>query len=99
MSLVFRLYGVPMLAGITGAAAGLYFATGLNLDGLQADLVTLMGAALFGAAAVIWSRRGLREFPLGLAVHVVNEPVPASPVQCAVSGTSRTTDRALRQIH
>lgn len=70
--LVFRLYGLPLLAGLLGAVIGLAVAAGLGLAALPADLVTLACALVAAGALVAWSRRALKEFPWQTGVNVLH---------------------------
>lgn len=78
LALVFRLYALPLLAGLVGAVAGHALATRAGLEGLVADLLTLLAALVAGWMALALGRRALREFPPRLAVHLLHgAQVPA----------------------
>ena len=71
LALVGRLYAAPLIAGLMGAAGGFVTGSKFGLAAPGLDLATLAGAILAGATTMAWVRRGLREFPLHDAVHLL----------------------------
>lgn len=85
--LVFRLYAMPILAGLLGAAFGFAASLRMGLEGLVSDLLCLL-AALIGAGLIVaWNRRGLREFPMDSAVHLLHDKGAAAGQNCGAQGT------------
>lgn len=55
--LVFRVYGLPLIIGLLGAAIAHYWAVAWGLSGGKIDIVALGGGLIGGAAALIfWTR-------------------------------------------
>lgn len=78
LTLVFRLYGSPLLAALLGAAAGHALAVTVGYERIGSDLLALVLAILAGAMALVWSRRRLKEFTPRSAVHLLRA-VSADP--------------------
>lgn len=91
LELVFRLYALPVIAGLLGAALGFAVALRLGLRGGPADLLALVPGVLVGGLALAWGRRRLGEFPLGAAVHLLNEAEATGEMECGAPGTDRQT--------
>jgi len=71
LRLITRLYFLPVLAGIAGAAFGHYLAVLTGLGQAGSDLITLLGGLAGGGAVVLWNRNGSREFPKTFIVHLL----------------------------
>lgn len=72
LALVFRMYAVPLIAGLLGAAVGFAVAVRIGLQGFAADFWALVFALGSAGLALTWSRRRLAEFPLQTAVHLLH---------------------------
>lgn len=83
LRLVLRLYLLPLLAGLAGAALGHYIAVRNNAVDGMVDGFALLGAVLAGAMALAWNRRQENEFPAGNAVHVLRRADRSSTGACA----------------
>lgn len=71
LRLIGRLYLLPILAGLSGAAVGHYLARSMALGAAAVDLVTLMAACALGAVAVLRNRAISTEFPQTNIVHLL----------------------------
>jgi sigma-E factor negative regulatory protein RseC len=71
LKLIARLYLLPLLVGITGAAVAMYLSGFLAISGGGADVVSLMGGIGCAAAAVIRNRKVSAEFPETIIVHLL----------------------------
>lgn len=89
LALVFRLYAIPLLAGLAGAALGFVVAQRLGSGSLVADLTTLVLAVVSAGLAMNWSRRRLGEFPLAAAVDLLQAAEPPMRSDCAAADTGR----------
>lgn len=89
LALVFRMYALPLLFGLAGAALGLAVALRFGLGDLGADLWSLVCAVGSAGIALMWVRRRLGEFPLQQAVHLLHV---AEPSQQSVCGGPSGTD-------
>lgn len=58
LNLLAKLYLLPVLAGLAGAAAGHYLAYLVSLQGLAQDLFALLGALIFAAATLHTRKTG-----------------------------------------
>lgn len=71
LSLVARFYLVPLLAALAGGVLGHHVSGQLDAGTGMADLMTLVGALLGGAAAFWRNRRRAGEFPDSIDVHLL----------------------------
>lgn len=71
LRLILRLYLVPLLAAIVGAAVAYYLARLSGSGPLGTDALTLLGGLAGGAAAMLWRKRGSGEFPETIIVHLL----------------------------
>lgn len=71
MSLVLRLYLLPVLAGIVGAAIGHYTAGQLQASGAVTDLMALATGLVLAFLVASRNRRLDTEFPQLSAVHLL----------------------------
>jgi len=85
LRLVFRLYALPVLAGLTGVALGFTLAVRSGLEAFALDALSLVFGVTAAGLAMLWSRRGLREFTAQTAVHLMRVAEPPSSAAC-ISG-------------
>lgn len=85
LNLVFRLYALPVLAGLLGIASGFAVAMGLGLGAVAADFVSLAFGVAGAGLSLLWSRRGLREFPGQSAVHLMHTAETKESSVCTAS--------------
>ena len=71
LRLVIRLYLLPLLAGLAGAALGHYISFSNGANAAMMDGAALVGAIAAGAAMLLINRRREIEFPTPEAVHVL----------------------------
>lgn len=71
LSLVYRFYLFPLLAGLAGAAVAYYLSGLIGTSQGSADAVTLLGGLSCAAAAVFINRRFSMEFPEEIIVHLL----------------------------
>lgn len=83
LRLVFRLYLLPLCAGLAGAALGHYIAVGNDAGLAAVDGAALLGAILAGAAVLAWNRKRENEFPGADAVHVLRHSERSFTETCA----------------
>jgi sigma-E factor negative regulatory protein RseC len=83
LSLLTRLYLLPLLAGLAGAVTAHLAASGFALGDAATDLATLAGALLAAAAVIYRSRQKVGEFPESFIVHILR----IVPVQIHTDGT------------
>jgi positive regulator of sigma E activity len=57
MSLLFRLYLVPLLSGLAGAVLGFILANAVEMQPAYTDMMTLIGAVLFLTAGLLFGRK------------------------------------------
>lgn len=91
LALVFRMYVVPLIAGLLGAAVGFGLAVRVGLQGLAADFGALAFAIGSAGLALVWIRRRLGEFPLHATVHLVHAAESARYPIC--NGAGQRHDR------
>jgi sigma-E factor negative regulatory protein RseC len=86
LHLVFKFYLFPLLAGLAGAAIGHYISVMLEVDSAASDGLTLLGAVLAGAFALMWNRQGSGkppgEFPRNITVHLLRVVERSITQQC-----------------
>jgi sigma-E factor negative regulatory protein RseC len=66
-----RLYLVPLLVAMAGAAFGYYLSVSYGLGPVGSDLTTLLCGVAAGAAVVLRNRNDQREFPESFIVHLL----------------------------
>lgn len=71
LRLVARFYLAPLLAGVAGAAFGHYLSVQGQLGLTGSDMATLIFGLAFGAAAMVWIKKGSGEFPESTIVHLL----------------------------
>lgn len=71
LSLVARLYLLPLVAGVAGAALGHYLAVQGGSGPAGSDLAALLSGLALGAVTLVWSKRGAREFSGSFIVHLL----------------------------
>lgn len=71
LRMVARLYLLPLLAGLAGAAVGHYLSVVGQLSPGGSDALTLLAGLVSGATVMAWKNRGDREFPASLIVHLL----------------------------
>ena len=69
--LVTRMYLLPLLVGLLGAAAAHTLALNFGAGAASADAWTLAGAVAGGAAALFHGRKQAGEFPASFIVHIL----------------------------
>ena len=80
--LVFRLYGLPILAGLAGAGIG-WWSFGQYVEApLLGDLVTLASGAATAGLALRTNRIATREFPRYLTVHLIRVLDSPAALEC-----------------
>jgi sigma-E factor negative regulatory protein RseC len=79
LRLVSRLYLLPLLAVLFGAAAAHYLAWRLGSDAAGTDAWTLAGAIAGGVAAFFHGRRRAGEFPASFIVHILRISNSSNP--------------------
>lgn len=57
MSLLIRLYLIPLFSGLAGAVFGYFCAMSLELEPIYTDLLTLIGAIVFFSTCLWFSRK------------------------------------------
>ena len=83
LHLVFRLYLLPLLAGLAGAVFGHYLSIRNGADPSVTDIVSLLGAIMAAASAIVWNRKRSREFPGTIAVHLLRGADRMNANHCA----------------
>lgn len=77
LSLLARLYLLPLMAGLLGAVLGHSLADGLNLEWAYQDLLALLGALFLGTLALLKNSKGghwqKAESQLALSAHPVDQ--------------------------
>jgi sigma-E factor negative regulatory protein RseC len=86
VSLVLRLYALPVLAGLLGIAFGFTVATRSGLGAFASDTVSLVVGVAAAGLSLLWSRRGLREFPARTAVHLMRVAEAPESAACTARG-------------
>jgi sigma-E factor negative regulatory protein RseC len=81
LALATRLYLVPLLGGLAGAAAGHLLAGAAGYDGAARDAAALAGAVLLAAGALRAARWRRMEFPPDLAVKMLRIVNPSNTDQ------------------
>jgi len=71
LRLVYRLYLLPLLGGLAGAALGHYITLRNGAGDAIVDGVALLGAILAGLIVLIWNRKREIEFPVVNDVHLL----------------------------
>lgn len=71
LKLVAKLYLLPLLAGLAGAALGHYLSVTGQLTPVGTDMLTLLAGLTCGAAALAWIKKSDREFPGSFIVHLL----------------------------
>ena len=71
LRLIARLYFLPLLAAIAGAAIGYYLSMLGGSSQVNSDMITLLGGLAGGAIMIFWSRNGSSEFPESIVVHLL----------------------------
>ena len=71
LRLIARLYLLPLLAAIAGAAIGYYLSILGGSSPVSSDMITLLGGLAGGATMIFWSRNGSSEFPESIVVHLL----------------------------
>ena len=71
LRLVARLYLVPLLAGMSGAAVAYYLSTRVNVSQASSDAITLLCGIACGAVALIRNRKHSMEFHETFIVHLL----------------------------
>ena len=71
LRLIARLYLLPLLAAIAGAAIGYYLSLLGGSSPVSSDMITLLGGLAGGATMIFWSRNGSSEFPESIVVHLL----------------------------
>ncbi len=71
LRLVMRIYLIPLLSGIAGAAMGRYLSVAAGFSPGGADAMTLLCGFALGLAALLMSRKDGREFPGMNIVHLL----------------------------
>ena len=71
LRLVFRVYLLPLLAGLAGAAFGHYLSIQAGAGPVFTDGSALMGGVMAAAIAILWNRNWNREFTQEKAVHLL----------------------------
>jgi len=94
LALVFRMYLMPLIAGLLGAAVGFALALRVGLQGLAADFSALAFAAGSAGLTLLWTRRRLGEFPLHANVHLLRATESARHPICNGAGQRHERDRA-----
>jgi len=70
LRILFRLYLLPLLSALAGAAAGNYLANVWQTSAGLADGITFLGAALAFGSALFLSRSGNAELPCHLEIKM-----------------------------
>jgi len=71
LRMVARLYLLPLLAGLAGAAVGHYLSVMGQLGPGGSDALTLLAGFVSGAMVMAWKNKGDREFPASMIVHLL----------------------------
>ena len=71
LRMIARLYLYPLLAAIAGAAFGYYLSVLAESGPVSSDMIILLSGLTGGAAVVLWTRNGSREFPDSFIVHLL----------------------------
>jgi len=71
LRLITRLYLLPLLAGLAGAAIAFYLSALMELGHAGSDAISLLGGLACGAATVLWNRKARMEFPEAFIVHLL----------------------------
>ena len=91
LQLVFRVYLLPLIAGLAGAVFGHYLSV-LNQAGpVLTDGSALLGGLMAAAIAMTWNRKWNREFPRINAVHLLRGVERSEADQCIGSVPDRTS--------
>ena len=83
LRLVFRLYMLPLVAGLAGAVLGHYIAVRIDAGDVLVDGAALLGAVLAGASALTWNHKRENEFPTVDAVHLLRHSDRSFSGACA----------------
>jgi hypothetical protein len=91
LQLVFRVYLLPLIAGLAGAVFGHYLSV-LNQAGpVITDGSALLGGLMAAAIAMTWNRKWNREFPRKNAVHLLRGVERSQADRCIGSVPDRTS--------
>ena len=90
LRIVFRLYLLPLLAGLAGATFGHYISVTGGAGELMTDASALLGALLAGSAILVWNRQRENEFSAGNTVHLLRN-VDRSPAESCAGRASKQT--------
>ena len=71
LRLVFRVYLLPLMAGLAGAVFGHYLSVLSQAGPVLTDGFALLGGLMAAAIAMTWNRKWNREFPRINAVHLL----------------------------
>ncbi|HKJ18099.1 MAG TPA: SoxR reducing system RseC family protein [Xanthomonadales bacterium] len=93
LRLVFRMYALPLLAGLIGASVGFSLASSGNHQGLALDVWTLVAGIVAAGLVMIWTRKTLREFPGQTAVHLLMNDDTDKAIQCVTLSETRQDTR------
>ena len=85
LSLVFRLYLLPLLIGLAGMLIGHYISLRLNAQGIVSDGATLLGGIAGGSIAILWNRKVPIEFSRKKSVHLIHISGQTTEEQCGPS--------------
>jgi len=85
LRLVSRLYLLPLLAGLAGAAIGHYLAYRAGAGAAMADGATLLGGIMAGAGVLVRNKYRENESPGKIAVHLLRHADQSLADSCAGS--------------
>jgi sigma-E factor negative regulatory protein RseC len=71
LALVFRLYLLPLVAGLAGMMIGHTVSGTIDEAAMVADGMALLGGMMAGSLAIWWNRRTQMEFPHKSSVHLL----------------------------
>jgi len=78
LKLVFRLYGLPLLAGLLGAVGGHWLAVNMGAGAGMIDLLTLAVAVFAALTVLIFRQRASRQDISSKEIHLLERPVANS---------------------
>lgn len=86
LALVFRLFGLPLVAGILGASVAMTLLESLIPSGGLVDLIVLASGLASAGLALVWNRRTAREFGRRLDVNLTQVYENSDGFYCAGYG-------------
>jgi sigma-E factor negative regulatory protein RseC len=86
LALVARLYAMPLLAGLLGAAIGFWLSIRAGLRHQAADILSLVSGVAGAAVVLLLQRRKLREFTEHSAVNLSRVTTTPTDSACMATG-------------